>query len=559
MKKFILSILFVAAIFIIPLAIQSNAFAFFHDKDSSGGSEFDCQKFWESFDEGDGITIGGPRSSEHASDLSDWKFSSKKKTLGKVSGDSCDIGGVRYDTDEEREAKNGFDIVISYFPSQEEAGDKIGSLKAGEEVEVEDKNVSGDTYSMKTLKLKTLGDDPTTVGERKNFLASGNYGRTVGRVGNCVVSLTQTWYALAYQWNTGDEYGQQVRLMDGLMEGSQLGWKILSEAKDLQQFCGKNAESGQPATQKTESVSQTADKKNEQKPSIIPIFIGEWFRLAAMGIGVEMIAIEEKYGEKKLSEKEKAEIEDFKRSQEEARTRIGGTDWEKIAREANWKSIGEAKFVAWPGDQSEVYKNQPAAEYKKGGNSEFEPLLPTQILSHGDIIQVTRRATIRTPNYVIELYPRSISEKAVVEFRDGRLILKNGAVTIWKGNVGGEFIGNQYGYGEEVIKGLNGIEIQTPVLDVTDVQTQYTVAHDEKENKSYVVVSEGQVKVTPLGSNKSIIVSPNGDKPGVVMVKQKLSITKLALAGLVLVVAIGGAVQMLKRKFTPKGSNRRKK
>jgi len=147
----------------------------------------------------------------------------------------------------------------------------------------------------------------------------------------------------------------------------------------------------------------------------------------------------------------------------------------------------------------------------------------------------------------------------VVEFRDGRLILKNGAVTIWKGNVGGEFIGNQYGYGEEVIKGLNGIEIQTPVLDVTDVQTRYTVAHDEKENKSYVVVSEGQVKVTPLGSNKSIIVSPNGDKPGVVMVKQKLSITKLALAGLVLVVAIGGAVQMLKRKFTPKGSNRRKK
>lgn len=199
-----------------------------------GGSsnELDCQKFWESLDkEGNGLTIGGPRSSEHATDLADWKFSSKKQKLGKVSGDSCDYGGVRYDTDSEGEAKNGFDFVISYFPSQEEAGAEVRSLQAGEEVKVENKNVSGDTYSMRTVKL-------TSVEGRPHYLADGNFGRTVGRVGGCVVTLTHTWYAQAYQWNTGDVYERQVGLMDMIMEGTKEGWKVLSETKDLQQFCG---------------------------------------------------------------------------------------------------------------------------------------------------------------------------------------------------------------------------------------------------------------------------------------------------------------------------------
>ncbi|MBI1918987.1 hypothetical protein HYS29_00145 [Candidatus Microgenomates bacterium] len=194
-------------------------------------NELDCQKFWESLNkEGNGLTVGGPRDSYHATDLTDWKFSTKKQKLGKTSGDSCDYGGIRYDTDEEHEAKNGFDFVISYFPSQEEAKAEVGSLQAGEEVKVESKNVAGDTYSTRTVKLRGLEGRP-------HFLAEGNYGRTVGRVGNCVVTLTHTWYAQAYQWNTGDVYERQVGLMDMIMEGTKEGWKVLSETKDLQRFC----------------------------------------------------------------------------------------------------------------------------------------------------------------------------------------------------------------------------------------------------------------------------------------------------------------------------------
>lgn len=296
----------------------------------------------------------------------------------------------------------------------------------------------------------------------------------------------------------------------------------------------------------TPPVQDLKDDKGDKPLFKFPVFLNEWFNW--VGEWIKLNTLEISLKESELREEQK-EIEELKKKQEEARARLEAleADWERQARETFWKSVTEAKFVAGPGDQSEVYK-QPAAEYKKGGNDEFEPLSDTQILNHGDVIQVTRRAIIRTPNYVIELYPKGIYEKAVVELRDGKLLLKNGAVTIWKGGWGQEFVGYQY-----VWEGM-----QTPVLDAVDVQTQYTVAHDEKENKSYVIVSEGEVKVTTK-DGKTTLVSPNGDKPGVVVVSQRLSPIKLAIAGLVLAAVLGGVVLILKRKFTAKGSNKKKK
>lgn len=210
-----------------PKKSETKTFLF-----DGSNNELDCKKLWESLDkEGNGLTVGGNRSGENLSDLADWKFSSKKQKLSRVDGDSCDHGGIRYDTDIEGEAKNGFDFAISYFSSQEKAGSELTSLKANEEAKVENKNVAGDTYSMRTVKLMS-------VEQRPHFLAEGNYGRTAGRVGSCIVTLTHTWYAQAYQWSTGDEYGRQVAVMDGIMGMTQDGWKVLSEAKAVRQFCG---------------------------------------------------------------------------------------------------------------------------------------------------------------------------------------------------------------------------------------------------------------------------------------------------------------------------------
>ncbi len=78
--------------------------------------------------------------------------------------------------------------------------------------------------------------------------------------------------------------------------------------------------------------------------------------------------------------------------------------------------------------------------------------------------------------------------------------------------------------------------------------THFWVSYNKENNLSTVGVYEGKVEVTAKGNDRSIIVSPNGDKPGIVVVSQKLSVLKLILVGAVLIVIIGGVVLLLKSK-----------
>lgn len=100
--------------------------------------------------------------------------------------------------------------------------------------------------------------------------------------------------------------------------------------------------------------------------------------------------------------------------------------------------------------------------------------------------------------------------------------------------------------------------IKTPNGSVVSVQTHYWVSYDKKKNQTTVVIYEGKVQVK-TNDGKTTILTPDGDKPGVISVYQKLSPIKLAIGGLIMAVVIGGAVLIIKRKFTPKGSNRKKK
>lgn len=98
--------------------------------------------------------------------------------------------------------------------------------------------------------------------------------------------------------------------------------------------------------------------------------------------------------------------------------------------------------------------------------------------------------------------------------------------------------------------------VRTPNSSVTVSRTHYLVKYDEKENKTTVTVYEGQVEVKPAGG-KAISITPNGDKPGVVVVSQKLSLVKLAAVGAVLAVVVGGIIWFLKKKTLVKSSKKR--
>lgn len=92
------------------------------------------------------------------------------------------------------------------------------------------------------------------------------------------------------------------------------------------------------------------------------------------------------------------------------------------------------------------------------------------------------------------------------------------------------------------------LQVQTPSVVAGVRGTHFWVSYDKDKRLSVTGVYEGKVEVTPRGSNKSVTISPNGDKPGVAVVTQKLSVTKLAVLGLVLAVVVGGIAWFVKRK-----------
>lgn len=90
--------------------------------------------------------------------------------------------------------------------------------------------------------------------------------------------------------------------------------------------------------------------------------------------------------------------------------------------------------------------------------------------------------------------------------------------------------------------------IKTPNATVVSVQTHYWVSYDKKKNQTTVAVYEGKVEIK-TNDGQTTTVIPDGDKPGVVVVAQKLSFAKLAIGGIVLVVIVGGIVWLIKRKL----------
>ena len=519
-------------------------------------NSFDCQKFWESLSDDDGLTIGGPRQGS-ISNISGWKFSSKKKTVSKVSGDSCDIGGIRYDTDDsEGEAKTGFEINVSYFQNQEEAKDQLSSLKADESVKVEDQSVSGDTYSMRTVKLDSVEGRP-------NFLASGNFGRTAGKLGNCVITLTHTWYALAYQ-STGDNYKSQAARMDEVMGMTKEGWQALSEAKELQQFCGGKASDSSSTNQKSQQAEsrqpqsdQTGQQEKQNKSgednnpfNIFAINPFEaWLKLKAVSdipqlfadAYVDIFYEHALWGPGAL---EQLTIEDI----------FGGTLGSQLPSELKTAITVKDEEEAWAFLPNYVFPDKENITVVKGQGqlnspdlnqfipvtSRDTPLFITYIdsvmESTSDMVQL-RYSWAADSGAVINVSPQS-EVMFLKPTQDEKTQELKRMVKLNKGEI------------EFKVKQANKKEkfgIQTDFLELIVIGTHFWVKNDPEKKQTLVGVYEGKVEVVTK-DGKITIITPDGNKPGVVVVVQKLSITKLILVGAVLVVIIGGVFFFFKRR-----------
>lgn len=107
--------------------------------------------------------------------------------------------------------------------------------------------------------------------------------------------------------------------------------------------------------------------------------------------------------------------------------------------------------------------------------------------------------------------------------------------------------------GEIEFKSLGDIEthpvftVKTDNAEITTKDTHFWVFYDKNKKYTLIGVYEGQVEVK-TNDGQTTTVSPSGDKPGVVVVSQKLSIVKLILVGLGLIAIVFGAVLVLKRR-----------
>lgn len=93
-------------------------------------------------------------------------------------------------------------------------------------------------------------------------------------------------------------------------------------------------------------------------------------------------------------------------------------------------------------------------------------------------------------------------------------------------------------------------------FDIFVIQTHFRVKYDPDKKLGVVNVYEGEVEVKTK-DGKTVRVRPNGDRPGVAVVTQRLSIAKLIAVSVVLAAIIGGIFFILRKRFSSKSNKKR--
>ena len=104
----------------------------------------------------------------------------------------------------------------------------------------------------------------------------------------------------------------------------------------------------------------------------------------------------------------------------------------------------------------------------------------------------------------------------------------------------------------EAKTGQESIEFKTPNATIRTKGTHFFINHDPRKKATVVGVYEGEVEVIPNKGNKSVTTSPNGNKLGLVVVTQKLSVIKLAIVSLGVLAIVAVIVWFIKKKAARK-------
>lgn len=341
--------------------------------------------------------------------------------------------------------------------------------------------------------------------------------------------------------------------------------KLSKAAKEIEANiaaeCGaKNAIDTPKTGQKTKSVGQNQpnnDKENLFTKALgsFPVLIGEWFRTVSTGLGMgEFFYESAALGDEILRSKDRGEIAEEKsaaqgKSKIEAQQKLedyfdkqGLADLDQVLNRAPViKDIPDYKTGQWQ-------KNSPfrldildgQAQIKYPGETEWKDMKVGDKIPPGSTIFTGMDATavlsIRNKGVVQIL---SFTEIIITEEGLADPTKTTTDVNLRTGEIELDIKGPTFGPSFQVsttnaVAGVRG--------------THFWVSYNKKNRLSTVGVYKGEVEVKALGSDESSLISPNGDKPGVIMVARRLSIIKLILTGVILVAIAASITFFFKRR-----------
>lgn len=467
----------------------------------------------------------------------DWYYKKTKQTIAKKDGDFCDV--ARIQTFEGKPNYENY-LRITYFANKDDAKKKLQSIKG---------SGSGKIYTIRSDELnylsagyadiKTLTNDE---GEIHYEIVPPSFMQAALVVGNCL-----------YEHNDLDVYSREVYkdlqnqfvkkqaktlYNDVVAQGeqktqSEFGFSVhRSEADTLfkdtefKNFCGGSVrvseftEGAEDDSLKTPNNGQSGQTNPSEAKSPKQDFITainvyfEDTEISLSPVNVTPLSLEPS-----ISTDAKGDRWDFL---------PGFIPYESVWKE-NVMITGGTIHVLLPEKIEKIKLNKNEGVPSGSVISATEP---TRLLMNNGNKQALIVARPNKDSQVVLKAPKDQNE---------RLFLEDGEVEI----VVEPELGLIFG-------------VETPNGLATVVHTHFLVRYDKKDNQTTVAVYEGKVEFKTK-DGKTVSISPNGDKPGVVVVSQKLSPIKLVIVGLVLIAIVGGAVLFLKRKFASKIIGKKKR
>ncbi|MDO8570188.1 MAG: hypothetical protein Q7R97_01215 [Candidatus Daviesbacteria bacterium] len=540
MKKLILPIsLFACLIF---LATPFTAYAFLDDLFGSkqSSSEIDCLKEMENMS----WKLSHP----------EWYYDKTKQTITKKDTDYCDVA---FNAMWEGELRQKDHVRITYFSNKDDAVKKLKSLTSSGTYHLF-KSDNNTYLAVGYADIKTIMPPPGIIRDIEYELVAPVYYQVGQVAGSCLFEYKQSqhvgvglennsesnvpWYinnqaSIAYEViiNQGE---QEIKTK---MDGKEVtGFvrsvtDVLFKDTPLKNLCGSDIQVTQISSKESYDAYQKPKKEGEQVKS------------------PEEIPPKQSQSNQTQQQAEQPAQQNTP-SQDGNLFNISGLNpleiWRNIQELLNIQegiiSLVQSSSILTESEEILLAIPKPSIAFDPEGKPwNFLPgFIPYENIEPDSTVRVTERTRLSDKNNqtYLELRPGQ-SSKAVLKIpgkNDGNLLfLEEGEIEVVK---------NKSGVSDSLYDG-----IKTPNGTVVSVETHYLVSYDKKKNQTTVVVYEGKVEVK-TNDGKTTTVSPNGNKPGVIVVSQKFSVIKLAIVGLLLTGTIVGITWFLKRKHSEKRS-----